>query len=153
MISKLKTECGYQFTSKLEGMFTDMTMSKETMEAYLTRDLSLEEQGKEENNSSSTTSSLASSKVKLEVKVLTAAHWPASTIPQCHLPMEIKPCFKSFEAFYLQIHTVKPTQCCLISISKGYVFVVFFYLFIQLICCIKVFHIRFNLFYMYVFMY
>src|SRR5690606_9314554 len=24
MIAKLKTECGYQFTSKLEGMFQDM---------------------------------------------------------------------------------------------------------------------------------
>ena len=30
MISKLKTECGYQFTSKLEGMFTDMRISKVT---------------------------------------------------------------------------------------------------------------------------
>ncbi|CAN0345890.1 unnamed protein product, partial [Discosporangium mesarthrocarpum] len=28
MIAKLKTECGYQFTSKLEGMFTDMKISK-----------------------------------------------------------------------------------------------------------------------------
>ena len=27
MISKLKTECGCQFTSKLEGMFKDMTLS------------------------------------------------------------------------------------------------------------------------------
>ena len=26
MIAKLKTECGYQFTSKLEGMFTDMKL-------------------------------------------------------------------------------------------------------------------------------
>jgi hypothetical protein len=29
-----QTECGYQFTSKLEGMFTDMRMSKDTMEMY-----------------------------------------------------------------------------------------------------------------------
>lgn len=28
MIVKLKNECGYQFTSKLEGMFTDMKLSK-----------------------------------------------------------------------------------------------------------------------------
>eukprot|EP00613_Pedinella_sp_CCMP2098_P033057 CAMPEP_0171731480 /NCGR_PEP_ID=MMETSP0991-20121206/28962_1 /TAXON_ID=483369 /ORGANISM="non described non described, Strain CCMP2098" /LENGTH=829 /DNA_ID=CAMNT_0012326513 /DNA_START=87 /DNA_END=2577 /DNA_ORIENTATION=- len=34
MIAKLKTECGYHFTSKLEGMFTDMSMSKETMEQF-----------------------------------------------------------------------------------------------------------------------
>ena len=32
MIGKLKHECGYQFTSKMEGMFTDMSISKETME-------------------------------------------------------------------------------------------------------------------------
>jgi Cullin family len=34
MIAKLKTECGYQFTSKLEGMFTDMRISKDAMEQY-----------------------------------------------------------------------------------------------------------------------
>ncbi|KAI3467361.1 hypothetical protein Pfo_024024 [Paulownia fortunei] len=31
LIVKLKTECGYQFTSKLEGMFTDMKTSQDTM--------------------------------------------------------------------------------------------------------------------------
>ena len=31
---KLKTECGYQFTSKLEGMFTDMKTSRDTMLAF-----------------------------------------------------------------------------------------------------------------------
>ena len=31
MIAKLKAECGYQFTSKLEGMFTDMQLSKGTL--------------------------------------------------------------------------------------------------------------------------
>ncbi len=34
MIAKLKTECGYQFTSKLEGMFNDMKISAETMESF-----------------------------------------------------------------------------------------------------------------------
>jgi cullin 3 len=34
MIAKLKTECGYQFTSKLEGMFTDMKLSADTMEGF-----------------------------------------------------------------------------------------------------------------------
>ena len=32
MVSLLKAECGYQFTSKLEGMFNDMRISKETAE-------------------------------------------------------------------------------------------------------------------------
>ena len=34
MLSKLKIECGFQFTQKMEGMFTDMKVSTETMGAY-----------------------------------------------------------------------------------------------------------------------
>ena len=33
MLVKLKTECGYQFTSKLESMFTDIRTSRDTMQA------------------------------------------------------------------------------------------------------------------------
>lgn len=36
MLSKLKTECGYQFTCKLESMFTDMQTSADTMAAFRT---------------------------------------------------------------------------------------------------------------------
>ena len=34
MLAKLKVECGYQFTQKLEGMFHDMKLSSETMNAF-----------------------------------------------------------------------------------------------------------------------
>ena len=34
MISKLKEECGSQFTNKLEGMFNDMEISKDIMDAF-----------------------------------------------------------------------------------------------------------------------
>lgn len=34
MISKLKTECGAHFTSKLEGMFKDIEASNTLMTAY-----------------------------------------------------------------------------------------------------------------------
>ena len=34
MISKLKSECGCQFTSKLEGMFKDMTVSNTINEEF-----------------------------------------------------------------------------------------------------------------------
>lgn len=34
MLAKLKVECGYQFTQKLEGMFNDMKLSEDTMQAY-----------------------------------------------------------------------------------------------------------------------
>lgn len=36
MLAKLKVECGYQFTQKLEGMFHDMKISSDTMKAYQT---------------------------------------------------------------------------------------------------------------------
>jgi cullin 3 len=34
MLSKLKVECGYQFTQKLEGMFHDIKISNDLMAAY-----------------------------------------------------------------------------------------------------------------------
>jgi cullin 3 len=35
LIVKLKTECGYQFTSKLEQMLTDMDTSNDMMQGFL----------------------------------------------------------------------------------------------------------------------
>lgn len=34
MLAKLKVECGFQFTQKLEGMFHDIKISGDTMVAY-----------------------------------------------------------------------------------------------------------------------
>jgi cullin 3 len=34
MLAKLKVECGFQFTQKLEGMFNDMKISSDHMIAY-----------------------------------------------------------------------------------------------------------------------
>lgn len=36
MLAKLKVECGYQFTQKLEGMFHDMKISADMMQTYRT---------------------------------------------------------------------------------------------------------------------
>jgi cullin 3 len=140
MIAKLKTECGYHFTSKLEGMFTDMSMSKETMEQFTESLLAQDEGGGnggggggndedvvllkveggpqsaggggssslasgEGQTSSSSSSSSSLPPVELDVKVLTAAHWPASVTAQCTLPPELTPCYDSFQAFYLRKHT------------------------------------------------
>ena len=61
MISKLKSECGCQFTSKLEGMFKDMTLSNsihDEFKGYL----------------SNTGKSLEG--VDLTVRVLTTGCWP-----------------------------------------------------------------------------
>ncbi len=37
LLVKLKTECGYQFTSKLESMFTDIKTSRDTMADFRAR--------------------------------------------------------------------------------------------------------------------
>lgn len=37
MISKLKIECGFNTVSKLQRMFTDMDISKETMKTFKTQ--------------------------------------------------------------------------------------------------------------------
>lgn len=34
MLAKLKVECGFQFTKKMEGMFQDMKVSADTSSAY-----------------------------------------------------------------------------------------------------------------------
>lgn len=34
MLAKLKIECGFQFTKKMEGMFNDMKLSSDVMTAY-----------------------------------------------------------------------------------------------------------------------
>ena len=37
MLAKLKTECGFQFTQKMEGMFNDMKLSAETTKDYMSK--------------------------------------------------------------------------------------------------------------------
>ncbi|KAI1702469.1 cullin family domain-containing protein [Ditylenchus destructor] len=85
MISKLKTECGCQFTSKLEGMFRDMELSNSVMNEY-------RESNMERND------------VDLSVRVLTKVYWPTSQVPMCNLPPAAEVAFKQFEKFYLSKH-------------------------------------------------
>ncbi|CAG4944832.1 cullin-3-A [Colias croceus] len=91
MISKLKTECGCQFTSKLEGMFKDMTVSNTIMEEF-----------KEHVISSG--SNLHG--VDLSVRVLTTGFWPTqSATPKCNIPAAPRMAFEVFRSFYLAKHS------------------------------------------------
>ncbi|KAJ0043707.1 hypothetical protein Pint_19239 [Pistacia integerrima] len=72
LIVKLKTECGYQFTSKLEGMFTDMKTSQDTMQGFY----------------ASLGSDFGDSPT-LTVQVLTTGSWPTQPSATCNLPAEI----------------------------------------------------------------
>ncbi|XP_074104942.1 cullin 3 [Cotesia typhae] len=90
VISKLKTECGCQFTTKLEGMFKDITVSNTIMDEF--------------KESASTAASLRG--VDLSVRVLTTGFWPTqSATPKCSMPPAARDAFDTFRRFYLAKHS------------------------------------------------
>ncbi|TDH71544.1 hypothetical protein CCR75_001081 [Bremia lactucae] len=96
VISKLKAECGYQFTSKLEGMFKDMNISKDLMELF-----------KKAGNTDRSTGleiDLPVPPMVLSVHVLTSGFWPTEMAPTCALPLELIQLTRTFEAFYYTRH-------------------------------------------------
>jgi cullin 3 len=89
LIIKLKYECGYQFTSKLESMFTDMRTSRDTLDGF-------------RNMMRSNGTSLL---VDLNVQVLTTGSWPTSGEAKCNLPQQLVECCEHFSKFYLSTYT------------------------------------------------
>ncbi|KAI8541639.1 hypothetical protein RHMOL_Rhmol08G0077600 [Rhododendron molle] len=88
LIVKLKTECGYQFTSKLEGMFTDMKTSQDTMKGFY-----------------ASLGPDVTDHPQLTVQVLTTGSWPSQSSATCNLPSEILGICEKFRTYYLGTHT------------------------------------------------
>ncbi|KRH12127.2 hypothetical protein GLYMA_15G154000v4 [Glycine max] len=85
ILTKLKQQCGGQFTSKMEGMVTDLTLAKEnqtSFEEYLT------------NNPN------ADPGIDLTVTVLTTGFWPSYKSFDLNLPAEMVRCVEVFKEFY-----------------------------------------------------
>nr|CAB3492963.1 unnamed protein product [Digitaria exilis] len=74
MITKLKTECGSQFTNKLEGMFKDIELSKEINDSF--------------RQSSQARTKLPSG-IEMSVHVLTTGYWPTYPPMDVKLPHEL----------------------------------------------------------------
>ncbi|KAI9249557.1 Cullin [Sporodiniella umbellata] len=91
MLSKLKRECGYQFTNKLEGMFNDMRLSSE-----------MNGQFKDYLDKTDIKPSM-----EVSVTVLTSTFWPMnlSTSPQCSMPPTLVEACERFEKFYFSRHS------------------------------------------------
>jgi cullin 3 len=87
MVSQLKAECGYQFTSKLEGMFNDMRISRDMRSAYKAHAKS------------------SDGPVDMEVDVLTNGYWPSQNVKPCILPPLVQDAIDRFSKFYLEKHT------------------------------------------------
>uniref|UniRef100_A0A674BZF7 Cullin-4A n=1 Tax=Salmo trutta TaxID=8032 RepID=A0A674BZF7_SALTR len=94
MLSKLKHECGAAFTSKLEGMFKDMELSKDVMIQY-----------KQYTQNQSEPSQL-----ELTVNILTMGYWPSYTPMEVHLPPEMVKLQEVFKLFYLGKHSGRKLQ-------------------------------------------
>lgn len=90
MLSKLKRECGYQFTNKLEGMFNDMRLSTD-MNSIFKEHIEKTEK----------------SPVEVAVTVLTSTFWPMnlSNSPRCTMPPLLLTSCKQFEKFYFERHS------------------------------------------------
>ncbi|KAE8681172.1 Cullin-1 [Hibiscus syriacus] len=89
ILTKLKHQCGGQFTSKMEGMVTDLTLARENQtnfEEYL-------------NNNPN-----ANPGIDLTVTVLTTGFWPSYKSFDLNLPAEMIKCVEVFRDFY-QIKT------------------------------------------------
>jgi cullin-4 len=93
MLLKLKQECGANFTSKLEGMFKDMELSREMMISF-----------------KETSRHKVSGNVDLNVHVLTMGHWPTYTPMEIQLPPELIQYQGAFKAFYLNKHNGRRLQ-------------------------------------------
>ncbi|XP_042443720.1 cullin-1-like isoform X2 [Zingiber officinale] len=85
ILTKLKQQCGGQFTSKMEGMVTDLTLARENQsgfEDYL-------------NNNAH-----ANPGIDLTVTVLTTGFWPSYKSFDLNLPVEMVKCVEVFREFY-----------------------------------------------------
>jgi cullin 3 len=100
MISRMKLEIGNSFTTKLEGMFKDMTMSDDLTSGYRTHIQNLGDMDRKQ--------------IDLGVNVLTTNYWPMESMGgnnsrredgtqiSCTWPNEIQLLQESFKAFYLK---------------------------------------------------
>uniref|UniRef100_A0A8C1WZZ5 Cullin-4A n=1 Tax=Cyprinus carpio TaxID=7962 RepID=A0A8C1WZZ5_CYPCA len=96
MLSKLKHECGAAFTSKLEGMFKDMELSKDIM-------IQFKQVCYMQNQSDP-------SNIELTVNILTMGYWPSYTPMDVHLPTEMVKLQEHIKLFYLGKHSGRKLQ-------------------------------------------
>lgn len=102
MLAKLKTECGYQFTQKMEGMFKDMKLSAEVTKDYM-------KQSNVRIDAGTTVSDSHNSQTpepELSVVIMASGAWPMNHLPSsCELPAHLMRACMSFERFYLARHS------------------------------------------------
>lgn len=94
MLSKLKHQCGAAFTSKLEGMFKDLELSKDIIVHF-----------KQYMQNQSDPGS-----IDLTVNRLMMGYWPTYTPMEVHLTLEMVRLQEVFKTFYLRKHRDRKLQ-------------------------------------------
>uniref|UniRef100_A0A3P8VWD4 Cullin 2 n=1 Tax=Cynoglossus semilaevis TaxID=244447 RepID=A0A3P8VWD4_CYNSE len=90
MINKLKQACGYEFTSKLHRMYTDMSVSADLNNKF--------------NNFIKTQETVVDLGISFQIYVLQAGAWPLTHAPSSPfaIPQELEKSVQMFELFYNQ---------------------------------------------------
>jgi len=103
MIGKLKSTCGYEYTSKLQRMFTDMSLSRDLLDRF-------------KNYCSDKSVELG---IDFSVLVLATGSWPLQP-PSTNfsIPKELQSCEQSFQKFYQAQHSGRKLNW-LHQLSKG----------------------------------
>uniref|UniRef100_A0A1A9ZEK1 Cullin family profile domain-containing protein n=1 Tax=Glossina pallidipes TaxID=7398 RepID=A0A1A9ZEK1_GLOPL len=91
LASRLTNECGRLFTSKLEGILKDMSLSDIVNHEF---------------NTYIKNNNLSLVGVKLTVEILTTGYWPIQApTPNCNIPSAVRVVFLTFKKFYLSKHS------------------------------------------------
>lgn len=103
MLSKLKQECGAGFTSKLEGMFKDMELSKELMLPFKQHLQAQQEKaaGNKRHDDMS---------IDMNVNILTMGYWPNYNPTEVNVPAVLLKLQSLFQSFYLAKHSGRKLQ-------------------------------------------
>ncbi|XP_028607157.1 cullin-2 isoform X1 [Lacerta agilis] len=90
MINKLKQACGYEFTSKLHRMYTDMSVSADLNNKF--------------NNFIKNQDTVVDLGISFQIYVLQAGAWPLTQAPSSTfaIPQELEKSVQMFELFYSQ---------------------------------------------------
>lgn len=89
MLHKLRLECGFQFTTKLEGMLKDLATASDIAQAF--------RQSQEV--------AFSNLPFDLNVTVLTSSVWPIRVPPPCILPAEEMRAVNVYAEFYIHRHS------------------------------------------------
>lgn len=98
LIVKLKESCGSHYTSKLEGMITDINVSKETHQTHFT-EWNQKKHSHDGDGVSSSGGALVGG-VDFNVRVLTTGHWPTYSEDVILLPPQLAACERRFREYY-----------------------------------------------------